>query len=93
MLYNYFDKTSTSTSICADKSVTHTGIGINSENGQLAYELKKPVIRKFQQITISGMHLISKYNKGIRFLLCVIDIYFKYASVVTSKNKKRYCNY
>ena len=34
------------------------------------------------------MQLISKFNKGFRFLLCVIDIYSKYTWVVPSKNKK-----
>ena len=34
------------------------------------------------------MQLISKFNKGIRFLLCVIDIYSKYAWVIPLKNKK-----
>ena len=34
------------------------------------------------------MQLISKFNKGIRFLLCVIDIYSKCAWVVPLKDKK-----
>ena len=34
------------------------------------------------------MQLISKFNKGFRFLLCVIDISSKYASVVPLKDKK-----
>ena len=34
------------------------------------------------------MQLISKFNKRFRFLLCVIDIFSKYAWVVTLKNKK-----
>ena len=34
------------------------------------------------------MQLISKFNKGFRFLLCVIDIYSKYAWVVPLKDKK-----
>ena len=33
------------------------------------------------------MELISKFNKGFRFLLCVIDIFSKYAWVVPLKNK------
>ena len=33
------------------------------------------------------MQLISKFNKGIRYL-CVIDIYSKYAWVVPLKDKK-----
>ena len=34
------------------------------------------------------MQLLSRYNKGIRFLLCVIDIFSKYARVVCLKDKK-----
>ena len=34
------------------------------------------------------MQLISKFNKGFRFLLCAIDIFSKYAWVVSLKNKK-----
>ena len=34
------------------------------------------------------MQLISKSNKGFRFLLCVIDIYSKYACVIPLKDKK-----
>ena len=34
------------------------------------------------------MQLLRKYNKGIRFLLCVIDIFSKYAWVVPLKDKK-----
>ena len=34
------------------------------------------------------MQLLSKYNKGIRFLLCVIDIFSKCAWVVPLKDKK-----
>ena len=34
------------------------------------------------------MQLLSKLNKGFRFLLCVIDIYSKYAWVIPFKDKK-----
>ena len=34
------------------------------------------------------MQLISKFNKGFRFLLRVIDIFSKYAWVVPLKDKK-----
>ena len=33
------------------------------------------------------MQLISKFNKGIRILLCVIDIFSKYAWFVSQKDK------
>ena len=35
------------------------------------------------------MQLISKCSKGFRFLLCVIDIYNKYAWFILLKNKDR----
>ena len=34
------------------------------------------------------MQLLNKFNKGFRFLLCVIDIFSKYAWVVPLKDKK-----
>ena len=34
------------------------------------------------------MQLISKFNKGFKFLLCVIDIFSKYAWVRPLKDKK-----
>ena len=34
------------------------------------------------------MQLICKFNKGTRFLSCVIDIFSKYAWVVPLKDKK-----
>ena len=34
------------------------------------------------------MQLISKYNKTIRYLLCVIDLFSKYAWIVLLKEKK-----
>ena len=37
---------------------------------------------------LADMELISKSNKGFRFLLHVIDVYSKYAWVVPLKDKK-----
>ena len=34
------------------------------------------------------MHLISKFNKGFTFLLCVIDIFSKYAWAIPLNDKK-----
>ena len=34
------------------------------------------------------MQLISKYNKGIRYLFCAIDLFSKYVFVVPLKDKK-----
>ena len=37
---------------------------------------------------LADLQIMSKFNKVFRFFLCVIDIYFKYAWVVTLKDKK-----
>ena len=34
------------------------------------------------------MQLISRFNKGFRFSLCIIDVFSKYAWVVSLKDKK-----
>ena len=60
-------------------------------NKELAEELRKPVIKKFEKrkvdspfidsmwgADLADMLLISKFDKRFRFLLCVIDIYSKY---------------
>ena len=71
------------------------------ENQQLPNELHKPIIRKFKKgkayssfkdniwgVDLADMQLISKYNKGIRYLLCAIDLFSKYTFVVLLKDKK-----
>ena len=40
-------------------------------------------------VDLADIQLIRKYNKRIRFLLCVFDLFSKYAWVVPSKDKKR----
>ena len=37
---------------------------------------------------LTNMQLISKFNKKLRFLLCVINIYSKYAWAIPLKDKK-----
>ena len=37
---------------------------------------------------LADMQLISKFNNGFRFFLCIIDIYSRYAWVNTLKDKK-----
>ena len=97
MVYKFFDKKTKGSGVTlANKSA------INSipQNEQLAEELHKP-IRKFKKrevysafkdniwaADLADIQLISKFNKGFRFLLCVIDIYSKYARVVPLKDKK-----
>ena len=79
-----------------------SGIKSMPQNEQLAEDLHKPLIRKFKKkkvystlfnkdniwgADLADMQLISKFNKGCRFLLCVIDIFSKYAWVVPLKDK------
>ena len=100
MAYKFFDKKSTS---LADKSTKGSDINIEStpQSQQLAKELHKPIIKKFQKrkvhaafkdniwcADLADMQLISKFNKGVTFLLCVTDIFSKYAWVVPLKDKK-----
>ena len=91
MVYKFSDKKS-------------SGSGANNEikqNIQLARELHKPIIKKFKKrkvyssfrdniwgADLADMQLLSKFNKGYRFLLCVIDIFRKYAWVIPLKDKK-----
>ena len=39
-------------------------------------------------VDLANIQLISKYNKRIRYLLCAIDLFSKYAFVVPLKDKK-----
>ena len=94
MVYKFFDKKTKGSGVTlANKSIP--------QNKQLAEELHKPIIRKFKRreaysafrdniwaTDLADMQLISKFNKGFRFLLCVIDIYSKCAWVVPLKDKK-----
>ena len=70
-------------------------------NKILAEELHKPVIKKFYKrkvysqfkdniwgVDLVEMQSLSKKNKGIKYLLCAIDWYSKYAVVVPLKYKK-----
>ena len=98
MVYNFFDKKSQG-SVRPLSSASQ--LASNKENMQLADDLHKPIIRKFKKrkvyssfrdniwgFDLAGMQLLSKFNKGFRFLLSVIDIFSKYAWVVPLKDKK-----
>ena len=49
--------------------------------------------RQYFGANIADMQLISKFNKGILFLLFVTDICSKYTWIIPLKDKKRYYNY
>ena len=39
-------------------------------------------------VDLADMQSLSKYNQGIKYLLCVIDLFSKYAWVIPIKDKK-----
>ena len=39
-------------------------------------------------VDLADMQLLSKYNKGIKHLLCAVDLFSKYAWVIPLKDKK-----
>ena len=60
---------------------------------QLLENLKKIYIYSsfrdnIRGVDLADMQLLSKFNKRFRFLLCIIDIYSKYAWVIPLKDKK-----
>ena len=91
MVYKFLDKNT-------------SGSGIKNKiisNKELPEELHKPIIRKFKKrkvhssfidnicgADLADMQIISKFRKGFRILLCVIDIYSKYAWVISLKDEK-----
>ena len=67
----------------------------------LADELHKPIIRKFNKrkvysqfkdniwgVDLADMQSLSRKNKGIKYLLCAIDLFSKYVFVIPLKDKK-----
>ena len=93
MAYKFFDsKVASPNKKSVGSGAKCVNTKITPQNEQLAEELHKPIIRKFKKrkvysafkdniwgADLADMQLLSKYNKGIRFLLCVIDIFSKYA--------------
>ena len=70
-------------------------------SSMLADERHKPIIRKFNKrkvysqfkdniwgVDLADMQSLSRKNKGIKYLLCAIDLYSKYAFVIPLKDKK-----
>ena len=96
MVYKFFDKKSMGSGIKKDttKSTARSSL-------ILADELHKPVIKNFNKrkvysqfkdniwgVDLADMQSLSRKNKGIKYLLCVIDLYSKYAFVIPLKDKK-----
>ena len=98
MVYKFFDKKSTA----EPSSLERMGSGMaKSSYLILADELHKPAIKKFNKrkvysqfkdniwgVDLADMQSLSRKNKGIKYLLCVIDLYSKYAFVIPLKDKE-----
>ena len=100
MVYKFFDKKSTA----EPSSLERIGRGINTtkpSSSILADELHKPVIKKFNKrkvysqfkdniwgVDLADMQSLSRKKKGIKYLLCAIDLHSKYAFVIPLKDKK-----
>ena len=70
-------------------------------NYQLANELHRQIIRKFKRtkiyssfrdniwrVDLADIQSLSKYNRGIRYLLSAVDLFSKYAWFVPLKDKR-----
>ena len=92
MVYNFSDKKS------KGSGIANNGI---RQNLQLAKELYKPIIKKSKKRTVysrfkdniwgvdlADVQSLSKYNKGIKYSLCTIDLFSKYAWVIPINVKK-----
>ena len=95
MVYKFYDS---KVAPLDKKAMSGKGMG---NNKILAEELHKPVIRKFHKrkvysqfkdniwgVYLADMQSLNKKNKGIKYLLCAIDLFSKYAFVVPLKDKK-----
>ena len=84
-----------------DKKSAGNDGNTHGNNQKLEQELHKATFKKLLKRTVysrfkdniwrrdlADMQLISKFNKGFRFLLYVIDVFSKYAWVVLLKDKK-----
>ena len=91
MVYKFFDKKSMGSGFKKLKN----GSSISAD------ELHKSVIKKFEKkkvysqlkdniwgVDLADMQSLSRKNKGIKYLLCAIDLYSKYAFVIPLKDKK-----
>ena len=96
MVYKFFDKKSTGSGIA-----TAGPSALARSSSLLADELHKPIINKFNKrkvysqfkdniwgVDLADMQSLSRKNKGIKYLLCAIDLYSKYTFVVALKDKK-----
>ena len=88
MVYKCFDKNTSSSNIKNekyDKKELHKSIIRKIEKR----EVKSRFIDNIWSADLADMQLINKFNKGIRFLLNVIDIFSKYAWIILLKDQRK----
>ena len=81
MVYKFFNE-----------KIKRSDVKNSLNNKQLAEELHKPIIKNFKRkkvyssfkdniwgVDLADMTLISKFKKGIKYLLCVIDLFSRYS--------------
>ena len=104
MVYKFFDKKSTGSGFKKLKNTTKSTAepsALARNSSISAAELQKPIIKKFGKrkvysqfkdniwgVDLADMQSLSRKNKGIKYLLCAIDLYSKYAFVIPLKDKK-----
>ena len=104
MVYKCFDKKSMGSGFKKLKNTTKPTAGPSAlarNSSILADERHKPIIRKFNKrkvysqfkdniwgVDLADMQSLSRKNKSIKYLLCVIDLYSKYSFVIPLKDKK-----
>ena len=84
-----------------DKKSSESGVAVTEPNYQLANELHRQIIRKFKKrkvyssfrdniwgVDLADIQSLSIHNKGIKHLLCAIDLFCKYAWVAPLKAKE-----
>ena len=89
MVYKFFDKKSSGSGVDADR------------NYKLANELHRQIIRKFKRkkvyssfidnirfVDLADMQSLCKYNKGIIYLLCAIDLLSKFMGCSFERQKR-----
>ena len=87
MVYKFFDKKTKSigvTTTLANKSA----IKSIPQKEQLTSEVYSTFKDNIWGADFADMQLISKYNKEIKYLLCAIDLYSKYAWIHPLNDKK-----
>ena len=95
LVYKFFDKKSTGNGFKKLKNTTMPNFSL------LTDELHKPIIKKLDKrkvysqfkdniwgVDLADMQSLTTKNKGIKYILCAIDLFSKYAFVIPLKGKK-----